>query len=179
MLEYLDRNIDLRTLFWSFPAVVLMHNSEEILTFERFWRENRDSLPIPAAIKDRIEVTTPQIAATVLCIFAIVLPASYLAAKSPRVGGARLEFFNAMVGALFLDALQHASQTLMIRKYTPGVVTAGTVSLPYSVYVFYRLRGEELIDWYDLRRSVKIGGLAVIPIVLCAHAVGRLLARWF
>ncbi len=71
MLEYLDRNIYLRTLFWSFSAVFLVYESDEILTAERFWRENRDFLPIPAALKDRIEITTPQMAAAVLCIFAI------------------------------------------------------------------------------------------------------------
>jgi hypothetical protein len=133
VLEYLDRNIDLRTLFWSFSGVFLVYESDEILTAERFWRENRDSLPIPAALKDRIEITTPQMAAAVLCIFAIALSASYLAAKPPRRPCAGLEFFNAAVAALFLNACQHAAQTLVMRKHTPGVVTAVTVSLPYSV----------------------------------------------
>jgi hypothetical protein len=133
VLEYLDRNIDLRTLFWSFSGVFLVYESDEILTAERFWRENRDSLPIPAALKDRIEITTPQMATAVLCNFAIPLSVSYLAAKPPRRPCAGLEFFNAAVAALFLNACQHAAQTLVMRKHTPGVVTAVTVSLPYSV----------------------------------------------
>ena len=79
-----------------------------------------------------------------------------------------------MIGVLFLNAVPHAGQTSAIRKYTPGVVTAVTVSLPYSVYVLHE---EELIDGYDLRRLLKIGGLSAVPIVLGAHATGRLLVR--
>ena len=82
-LEYLDRNVDLKALSESFSTVFLVHDSEEILTAERFWRDNRDSLPIPTAVKDRIEITTPQMAVTVLCIFPIVSSASYLAEKLP------------------------------------------------------------------------------------------------
>ena len=81
----------------------------------------------------RTHLVSPQMAAAVLCIFAIALSASYLAAKPPRRPCAGLEFFNAAVAALFLNACQHAAQTLVMRKYTPGVVTAVTVSLPYSV----------------------------------------------
>ncbi len=177
MLEYLDRNVGLRTLLWSFPAVFLVHDWEEILTAERFWRENRDSLPIPATIKDRIEITTPQMAAAVSCIFGIVLSASYLAAKSPIRAGSRIEFFSTAVAVLFLNALQHAAQSLVIRKYTPGAVSALSVSLPYSVYVFHRLCEEGLIDEDALRRSLKMGGLLAVPVALGAHAAGRLLVR--
>lgn len=179
MLYYLDRKIDLGTLFWSFPAVFLVHDSEEILTAEWFWRENRDTLPIPTSIKDRIEITTPQMAAAVLCVFAVVLSSTYVATKPSIKAGPRLEYFNASVATLFLNSLQHTVQTLMIRKYTPGVVSAVSVALPYTMYVFYRLRKEELVDGSDLRRSLRVGGLSAIPSVLAAHVAGRLLVRWF
>jgi hypothetical protein len=179
MLQYFERNLDLRALIWSFPVVFLVHDSEEVLTAERFWRETRDSLPIPSAIKNRIEITTPHMAAAVLCVFAVVLSASYVAAKPPIRSSWRVEFFNAAVAALFMNALQHTAQTLVIRKYTPGVVSALVVSLPYSAYVFHRFCKEGLIGRGDLRRSLKIGGASAIPMVLGAHVAGRVFARWF
>ena len=83
MLEYLDRKIGLGTLFWASPAVFLVHDLEEILTMERFWRENRDRLPIPGALEDRIEATTQQMAAAVACVLATGYLSSYVAASSP------------------------------------------------------------------------------------------------
>ena len=81
------------------------------------------------------------------------------------------------MAALFVNALQHAAQTLLIRKYTPGVVSVLSISLPYSAHVSHRPRKEELIDEDGLRRSLKLGGLSAMPVALGVHAAGRLLAR--
>jgi pimeloyl-ACP methyl ester carboxylesterase len=45
----LDCRAGPRTLFWASPTVFLIHDLEEVLTMERFWRENRNRLPIPDA----------------------------------------------------------------------------------------------------------------------------------
>jgi hypothetical protein len=88
-------------------------------------------------------------------LFHIALSTPYLAAKAPIRTDWRVGVFNAAVAALFLNALQHASQTLVIGKHTPGVVSALSVSLPYSVYALHRLGKERLIAKGGLCLSLK------------------------
>ena len=175
MLEYLDRKIGLETLFWVSPAVFLAHDLEEVLTMERFWRENRDKLPIPDALKDRIEATTEQMGAAVACVLAAGYLSSYLAAGSPG-GDARMRLFDAVAAVRFVNALAHLLQTLALRRYTPGSVTALTVSLPTSLYVFRRLRAEGIVAERPLTRWIFDGMLLHGPVVLGAQIAGRALA---
>ncbi len=141
---------------------------------ERFWRQNRDRIPIPAGLRDRIEATTTaQMVAAVAFVFAANCCPSYLAARSP-VPGARIGFFNIMVSIRLLNALLHLLQTLALRSYAPGVVTDLLVSLPYSLYVFHRLRTEDLVAAHDLYKALGLGVILHMPVVLGAQtAVGR------
>ncbi len=141
---------------------------------ERFWRENRDHLPIPAGLKDQIEATTAQMAAAVAFVFAASCYTSYLAARSP-VPGARIDFFNTMTSIRLLNALLHLLQTVALRSYTPGVITALLVSLPYSLYVFRRLRAEDLVTARALYRALGLDALLHTPVALGAQTAGRTL----
>lgn len=174
--ESANRDISLETfLRWS-PAVFLVHDLEEILTMEQFWLANRDRIPIPEFIKDRIAVNTGQMEAAVAFVFAASCYTSYLATRSPKTK-ARVGLFNVMVSVRLLNGLFHLSQTLAIRGYTPGVATALLVSLPYSVYILHRLRAEELVTTRDLYRSIGLGVLLHTPLVLGAQTLGRMLVR--
>lgn len=68
-----DRKVGLKTSYLSSPAIFLIHDAEEVLGTKRFWREKRDRLPILTAVKDRIEVTTPQIEASAAVVARSVL----------------------------------------------------------------------------------------------------------
>ena len=90
-------------------------------------------------------------------LFHIALSTPYLAAMAPIRTSWRVGLFNAAVAALFLNALQHASQTLVMSKRTNDSGSALSDSLPYSVYVFHRLGKERLIAKGGLCLSLKRG----------------------
>ena len=137
--ERAEREASLKVLLRCSSAVFLVHDLEEILKMERFWGENRDCIPIPAGLKSRIEATTTaQMAAAVAFVFAASCYPSSPAARSP-IPGARIGFFKTMISLRLLNALLHLLQTLALRSYAPGTVTALLVSLPYSLYVFHWL----------------------------------------
>jgi NhaP-type Na+/H+ or K+/H+ antiporter len=56
--------------------------------------------------------------------------------------------------------------------YTPGVVSAVLVTLPYSAYLFYKLMTWELVTIKQILFSIPVG-LLIIPIVLIGHELGR------
>ena len=151
--ERAEREASLKVLLRCSSAVFLVHDLEEILKMQRFCGENRDCIPIPAGLKSRIEATTTaQMAAAVAFVFAASCYPSSPAARSP-IPGARIGFFKTMISLRLLNALLHLLQTLALRSYAPGTVTALLVSLPYSLYVFH---------WLSTRRMC-------LPLVTCTE----------
>ena len=163
-------------MFRLLPTLFLIHDLEEILTVEQFWRENRDEIPLPPAVKERLEVTTGEMALAVACVSAASVAASGMAARSPRPGiGPNL--FAAVAAIRFFNVFVHLVQTLLLRRYTPGVITALAVSLPSSLYALHRLRSENLLAERSLPRWFVVGALLHGPVVVGAQAFGRSLAR--
>ena len=151
--ERAEREASLKVPLRCSSAVFLVHDLEGILKMERFREENRDCIPIPAGLKSRIEATTTaQMAAAVAFVFAASCYPSSPAARSP-IPGARIGFFKTMISLRLLNALLHLLQTLALRSYAPGTVTALLVSLPYSLYVFH---------WLSTRRMC-------LPLVTCTE----------
>src|SRR5437764_3395791 len=74
-----------------------------------------------------------------------------------------------------LHVFTHVVQPIIFRKYTPGVITAVLVVLPYSLYGFHRLFNEELISGGVFSSSLLIGALLVVPIILCLRELGTVL----
>jgi hypothetical protein len=68
----------------------------------------------------------------------------------------------------------HIGQALLVTKLVPGVITAVCITLPYSLYLFYRLLKESLIEWTDIFLTLPFG-LLLIPIVILGHKAGELL----
>lgn len=69
----------------------------------------------------------------------------------------------------------HLGQAALVRGYTPGVVTAPLVVLPYSVWAWRRLRaaGVPAAGW-----SSAVSGLAMLPLALAGvHGAARLVTR--
>jgi hypothetical protein len=128
-----------------------------------------------AAIPERLQlrvgkmltITSSQFAVAVLLELIILIPFTFLAAEK----GKYLVFlsFNTL---FFLHVFTHVGQSLYLRMYTPGVISAVFITLPYSLYLFYRLITEELVTWDQVILSIPLG-LIVIPIVLIGHEIGR------
>ncbi len=172
----LDQRVNLRTLIWMYPFVSLIHDTEELATMESFWRENRQRLPLPDALKNRLETTTAQFAVSVAYQFALGAIASAVAWHRDRRGTGS-EFFNLALSIRFINVWTHLAQSLALRRYTPGVVTAVTAMLPYSLYVYRRLFGAKRMDQRSLSRSLLAGMVATIPVIASALALGRLRTR--
>lgn len=177
LLEYLDRRVRLKTLLLCSPAIFLLHDAEEILTVERFWQENQDRIPLPTAIKERLEVTTSQMAASVAVIFVLGCMTSYLAAGSAR-GAKWINLFTTVASIRFVNVFFHLLQTLMLRRYTPGIVTAPIVVAPCVLYIFHRLHKAGLISKHNLFQCMGIGAILHTPVVIGAQTAGRLLVSW-
>jgi hypothetical protein len=178
MLHALNDAISITSLIWLFLAAFMLHDFEEIIRIEPWFRKHADDVltRIPAALhKDFINLsrmTSSQFAVAVCLEFILFIPVTYLAAERgfylPFIG------FNVM---LFIHVFMHVGQAIYVRRVVPGVVTAVLITLPYSLYLFYRLLDANLIDPMDLVYGAPFG-LLLVPIVLAGHRLGELLVPY-
>lgn len=174
LLAALDRRLELRVVIWAFPAAFLLHDIEEILTMERHARQYPP--PVPAAFRDLARVTTPQVVVAVAYEFVLCCAVSALTTRRLRRGLA-MNLYATAVAILFLNVLTHLGQSLRARHYTPGLLTAPTIALPYTLYLCRRLRRAGLLDRRALGGALVGGGLAGLPVVVSALWLGRLATR--
>lgn len=69
-----------------------------------------------------------------------------------------------------------SAQFAVAKKYTPGVLSAILIVLPYTIYLFHTLLSESLVTWSEILYSIPVG-LLLIPIVLLGHELGRKIVR--
>jgi len=171
LLGALDSWLSLDLVIWAFPVAFFIHDLEEILTMERFGRENRERFP--KFVRNIATIDTRQFTIAVVVLFVMTLVASYLATRSPR----QMDLFIVLLAIFFVHAFWHIAFSIILRQYTPGVITTVPVVLPYSLYALYRLFTANLIDVESLKTSLLIGVLLFIPLVLIVRQLGKLLNR--
>jgi hypothetical protein len=173
MLERLDEWVSIPTLLWLFPIVFMLHDFEEIIFIEAWTRKNSVAVldRVPARFRrifQRVtDMTSAQFAVAVMLEFIVFIPITYAAAEKGIY-----YLFLSCNAILLLHALTHVGQSVILGRYTPGVVTVVTIVPVYTLYLFDRMMDEGLIRFADILWSIP-AGLLVVPLVLFGHQLGR------
>ena len=171
----------LRAALWLLPLVFVIHDGEEILTMPRWIAGHRPLLdriahesPAARRVVANLPTTTAQVAIAVAVELAVFLLATGLLAVDPRPGFA-LYFYAAVLGVFTAHSLTHLGQTALLRAYTPGVVTAVLLVPLIGVVIYKRLFAAGLLSRRSALLSAAAGVLGMVPALLAAHFVGRML----
>lgn len=124
-------------LLWLVPLFFAIHNIEEV-PFMAKWTEKLDSPVHP-------KVTTRQftIAVTFLTLGSIVI--TYFGTRNPD-GYLGPIFIMAIQAILFINAIvPHIVMTVKMKLYSPGLVTAVLINIPFTIYLFTRALNEHKI----------------------------------
>lgn len=171
----------LRSALWLLPLVFVIHDGEEILTMPRWIAGHRPLLegiahksPAARRVVANLPTTTAQVAVAVAVELAVFLLATWLVARDPRPGFA-LYFYAALLGVYTAHSLTHLGQALLLRAYTPGVVSAVLLVPPVGGFIYKRLFEAGLLSQRSALLSAAAGVLGMVPLLLTAHLVGRVL----
>lgn len=173
MISSLDSSISINSLIWLFLVAFMLHDFEEIIRIEPWFRKHYDRIyrKAPSRFRKNVQtfsrITSSQFAVAVCIEFIVFVPITFMAAEK----GNYLLFlgFNAVI---LLHVFMHIGQAMYLRMLIPGVVTAVFITLPYTVYLFYRLLNENLVDMTDILIGLPFG-LTLLPIVLFGHKAGQ------
>jgi hypothetical protein len=172
-MQWLNTHISLNSLIWLFIATFMIHDFEEIIFIER-WMSRYHVIVcsvLPKCFRRWFNsfqsIKSSQFSVAVALELIVFIPTTILAAEFHSY----LLFigFNAI---LLIHVFTHFFQSLILRMYTPGVVTAIVVTLPYSVYLFYRLADMGILNWTVLSNSLVVG-MILVPVVIFGHFIGK------
>jgi Protein of unknown function with HXXEE motif len=146
-------------LLWLVPIFITIHNLEEALFMPAFLQRRNDSMP--QSLRDLLPpITYGQF---LIALF-IVTAVPYLIRWFGSERGVAIHLLLGLQVVMLLNVLAHVMMAAVMGGYAPGLVTALTINLPFSVYVLRRALKE---DWVS-RKAVAL----MFPVGLFIHGVG-------
>lgn len=112
----------------------------------------------------------------VAIIGCVVIGATVAGVSDPN--GIGMMFYVTILGGYFLHAFVHLGQSLVLQSYTPGLITAVSLVVPTSLYLYWRLFVIELVEIKLAIATGVVGIVLFIPIVVGAKEVAGRLDRW-
>ena len=152
-------------LLWLVPVFLTIHNMEEA-PFMESWSKR---LPI----KLPLQITTRQfvIAVTVITIAGFIL--TYLGVEYLANQTGYLIVLGIQAIMLCNAVIPHIAMTIRFRMYSPGVVTAILLMIPFSFYLFQRAFQEKILNWNQFWIMLVISPFAVAIIALLSLKLGK------
>jgi Sec-independent protein secretion pathway component TatC len=153
-------------LIWLAPFLFALHNLEEAPQMERWSEKVRLGWISP--------VNTRQFVIAVTALTAGVLLPAVFAALNPQQKIA-VYLLVEVQAILLVNALTHIGATLRFRSYSPGLVTAIMINLPFAVYFLYRAIEEGLLAPNQLVILVLAAPFAMLALTVASLKLGQIL----
>ncbi|MFF2449096.1 HXXEE domain-containing protein [Neobacillus sp. NPDC058068] len=181
MLEVLHKFFYIETVIWLFPVIFMFHDLEEIITVEYFMTKYKNRVPktflarLTLIVKKKLGTKSAQLSINAVWILLIISFITFMTAYHlPNEGNVLL--FTATLNVFFLQAFSHIGQTVIFKGYTPGIITALFIVIPYSLLTYYCLFELGHIDRQLIVESIPIS-ILMVPIFLIGNLLGRRLIR--
>ncbi|AIQ35458.1 membrane protein [Paenibacillus sp. FSL R5-0345] len=166
MFEWLSVHINEVSLLWLLPILFMFHDFEEILVIEAWSAKygTRVKAAIPPFMRkmytSMMHMTTRNFALDVLFVYILIVAVTCIA-----VFFSYYLLYLAVLAVFFFHVFTHLGQTIYLKMYTPGVVTAVLVVLPYSLYAYYRLLDDGVVSIADIGLSLVVVLLLLPPLM--------------
>ncbi len=189
-----------RRVAWTFPIAFALHDLEEVVAAGRWQRTAMQVLRrrfgrVPGPLRRVAEVSPRQMGIAVSVVGTGVAAVSALAlvdlagAERQAASGVRPDgaaaadpraqrLFRAVLMAFTAHGLTHLASSVVLRAYTPGVLTVPLVIAPYSVWAWRTLArsGAPLLSRTGLGEFA-FGAAATVVFVGGGQLIGRTVDR--
>jgi hypothetical protein len=175
------KEISLKQLIWLLPVVYLVHNIEEGLSMIGWLGEHSSALPelfgklLPESFWEKFSIIR-----TIALIIAVLLPLALAFFHRYKEKYKFVVLLFVFAGWItFINGIQHIIFTLLLQTYTPGVVTALFINLPFSLGLVISIERE--FPWLDKQRIkwLTISIICYLPLVFIIWAIAALLSILF
>jgi hypothetical protein len=149
-------------LIWLFPIIFGIHDFEEIIVVEKWVSKNKEDLIkiLPKRASSLFEKNfaqkTNQFSLVVYVEFILISLSTIFVFLNGFNGGYKWLYLG-LYSVFFLHAFTHIGQTILLKRYTPGVITSVLFIIPYGVWFYCVLLENNTLVVRDLWISIPIG----------------------
>lgn len=149
------------------PIFFTIHNLEEAVGMKK-WIENDSPLMLQG-----VTINHFLFALTILTIIGFIFTIYSLLWNK---GESFSYLMNGFVGLIFLNAFfPHILGTILLKQYTPGVITSLIIYLPLGIYVFYEHLNKQKIGKSKFIISILVGCLTGIVLTVALLTLGKVI----
>lgn len=152
-------------LLWLVPIFLTIHNLEEAPFMETWYKRLPMKLPLT--------ITTRQFAIAVTFITIAGFLLTYLGVEYLANQTGYLLILGMQAILLFNAFVPHIATTIRFRMYSPGVITAVLIMLPFSFYLFHRAFEENILTRSQFWIMLGISPFAVAIIAMISLQIGK------
>ncbi|MDP1677508.1 MAG: HXXEE domain-containing protein [Bacteroidota bacterium] len=167
-----DKN-DFQKLLWSIPIILFIHNLEEALTMPQWMLTHFPMLRTTIPFFEHLQFSVTQLYASLFLVTLIPFLVTFFCLRGERTTE-KISILLVLQAIIFWNALvPHISGLFVLEMYNPGTITAVLLNVPFSIYLYRRVKQEELIPKNTIRNCIFIGLAAYLPIVYLNHLVAQ------
>jgi hypothetical protein len=167
-MTFLD-SLSFDRLLWLVPFFFMLHNMEEA-SFMENWSKR-----LPLKVHPNISTKQFVIAVIFLTLAGFVL--TFLGLEIWRQPIGYLLILGIQMVLAFNAFVPHIFTTIRFRLYSPGVVSALLITLPFSFYLFRRALTENLLTWVQFWILLGLAPFAMVLSALLSLKIGQILSK--
>ncbi len=167
-MPFLDA-LPFERLLWLVPVFFTLHNLEEAPFMENW------SKRLPLKIHPTVTRRQFVIAVMFLTLAGFILTYFALGYSANQTGDLIVLGIQAIL--LFNAFVPHIASTIRFRMYSPGVVTAILITLPFSFYLFRRALTENVLTWPQFWILLGFAPFAMVIFALLSLQIGKALDK--
>lgn len=162
-------SLSFENVLWLVPVFFALHNLEEAPFMERWSKRLPFKVPVNYSTRQFV------IAVIILSVGGFLITywgverlhneAGYLLV----MGIQAILFFNAFI--------PHIGSTLLFRMYSPGVVTATLITVPFSIYLCQRALAENMVTWKQVWILLAVAPFAMVLFAVIALQLGKVFGK--
>ena len=165
VLPLLD-SLSFERLLWLVPIFFALHNLEEAPSREHW------SKRLPLKIHPNVTTRQFTVAVTILSIIGFLITYLEINYLHPSTGYLLILGLQAIL--LFNAFIPHIASTIGFRMYSPGVITAVLLTLPFSYYLFHRALNEHILSSNQFWILLAIAPFATVIFAFTSLQFGKL-----
>ena len=161
---FLD-SIPFDRLLWFVPFFFMLHNMEEVPFMENW------SKRLPLKVHPIVSTKQFVIAVTFLTLGGFIL--TFLGVEKLSQPTGYLLILGVQMVLVFNAFVPHLISTIRFRLYSPGLVSALLITLPFSFYLFQRAMTEDLLTLNQFWILLGLAPFVMVASALLSLKIGR------
>lgn len=162
-------SISFDRLLWLIPIFFALHNLEEAPFMERWSKRLPIKLPVHYSTRQFV------IAVIVLTLGGFII--TYYGVEVLHNSTGYLLVLGIQAILFFNAFIPHIGTTVRFRMYSPGVVTATLITIPFSIYLSRRALIENVITWKQIWILLAIAPFAMVIFAYISLQIGKALKK--